>query len=307
MRMIVSRGTAALRMGGLGILLGCAAWTAIAPAAPVARTIAVGEGGSRTASGEPGSAFALAATEGPRARTLLVFAAASLSDAFREIARVLEARRPGLTVRLNFAGSQQLAAQIEYGSTADVFASADQVWMTYLQDRGLVIEGPQTFARNRLLVVVPKTNPARIRRLRDLARPGVKLVLGAEAVPVGRYSREVLRKLAAAPGFGNDYARRVLANLVSEEENVKSVVAKVQLGEADAGIVYRSDVPRGARHVQVLEIPVDYNILASYPIAVLSRTGEPEAARAFVDLVLSPQGQEILARHMLLPATTAAN
>src|SRR5207247_7756162 len=135
--------------------------------------------------------------------------------------------------RLNLAGSQQLAAQIEQGARADLFASADARWMAYLATRDLLDGAPRVFARNRLVVIVPRTNPARIGRLQDLARRGVKLVLGAPAVPVGQYSREALRNLSRIDGFGADYARRVLANLVSEEENVKSVVGKVQLGEAD--------------------------------------------------------------------------
>ena len=149
---------------------------------------------------------------------------------------------PGLTVRFNFAGSQQLALQIEQGAPADVFASADQRWMSYATEKGLVDGRRQVFARNRLVAIVPRTNPARIGSLQDLARRGIKLVLAAEAVPAGKYSREALQNLAGAPGFPPEYDRRVLANVVSQEENVKAVVAKVQLGEADAGLVYRSDV-----------------------------------------------------------------
>src|SRR5262245_50950084 len=187
---------------------------------------------------------------------LQVFAAASLSDAFNEIAQKLEQKRPGLSVRVNFAGSQQLVTQIEQGAAADVFASADERWMTYAKEHNLVSGESAIFARNRLVVIIPKTNPARIHHLQDLAKGGVKLVIGADAVPVGRYSRTVLKNLSRDPAFGADFATRTLKNVVSEEENVKSVVAKVQLGEADAGIAYRSDVTVGAaRYVRVLEIP----------------------------------------------------
>jgi molybdate transport system substrate-binding protein len=241
----------------------------------------------------------------PRA-TLMVFAAASLSESFREIGRELERRTPGLEVKFNLAGSQQLAAQIEQGASADVFASADERWMSYVQQRGLV-EEPRLFARNRLVVIVPAKNPGRIRGLSDLARRGIKIAIGAEAVPVGRYSREVLRKLGGEAGFPAGYARRVLANVVTEEENVRSVVGKVQLGEVDAGICYRSDVGRELRRfVRTIEIPERANMLASYPIArVKPRPGEdPTAphARAFADLVLSTTGQEILERHGLIAA-----
>jgi molybdate transport system substrate-binding protein len=239
----------------------------------------------------------------PAPSTLTVYAAASLTDAFRELGRALEAEQPGLAVQFNFAGSQQLALQIEQGAPADVFASADQRWMTHASEKGLVEGASVIFARNRLVAIVPRTNPARIGGLPDLARRGIKLVLAAEAVPAGKYSREALEKLSAAPGFPPGYARRALANVVSQEENVKAVVAKVQLGEADAGLVYRSDVtPSVSRYVRVLTIDDPYNVIASYPIAVLKGARNTEAARRFVELVSSTAGQQTLQRHGLLPA-----
>ncbi len=244
--------------------------------------------------------------QAPHTSTLHVFAAASLSDAFTEIGHHLEHQRPGLTVRLNFAGSQQLATQIEQGAAADVFASADERWMNYARERGLLSGEPAVFARNGLVVIVPKTNPARIRRLQDLARGGIKLVLGADAVPVGHYSRTVLRNLARDPAFGGDFATLVLRNVVSEEENVKSVAGKVRLGEADAGIVYRSDVtPAVARFIRVIEIPESANVFAAYPIAVVKDAKEPGGAQRFVAFVLSPEGQRVLERHGLIPVAAA--
>jgi molybdate transport system substrate-binding protein len=234
--------------------------------------------------------------------TLSVFAAASLTDAFEELGTMLEREHPGLKVRFNFAGSQQLAVQLEQGAQADVFASADQRWISYLQEREMLGESPAVFAHNRLVVIVPRSNPARIGRLTDLARRGVKLVLAAEAVPAGRYSREIFRHLERAPGFPPDYSRQVLGNLVSQEENVKAVVAKVQLGEADAGVVYRSDVTRGvAGNVRVIAIPEAFNVLASYPVAVLRGARNPEAARAFIDLLQASEGQHVLQGHGLVP------
>lgn len=233
---------------------------------------------------------------------LTIFAAASLTDAFKELGAMLERVHPGLEVRFNFAGSQQLAVQIEQGAEADVFASADQRWMSYLQERKLLRDSPVVFAHNRLVVIVPRANPGRVDRLIDLARPGVKLVLAAEAVPAGRYSRDLLRNLERAPGFHPDFTRRVLANLVSQEENVKAVVAKVQLGEADAGVVYRSDVTGGAAgKLRVLEVPESLNVRAGYPVAVVRHAGNPVAARAFTELLLSPTGQKVLERHGLVP------
>ena len=238
-----------------------------------------------------------------RTLVLNVFAAASLAGAFGEIGRDFEREHPGTRVQFNLAGSQQLAAQIEQGAGADVFASADERWMSYLGDRSRLAGPPARFARNRLVVIVPRTNPARIARLQDLSRRGTKLVIGADAVPVGRYSREVLVRLAKTPDFAPDFARRVLANVVSEEENVRSVVGKVQLGEADAGICYRSDAMGAvSRFVRVFEIPEPAQVIADYPIAVVEGTSQPETARAFMEYVLSPAGQRAIERHGLLPA-----
>ena len=230
----------------------------------------------------------------------------SLSDAFTGLGHRLQTQRPGLTVRFNFAGSQQLATQIEQGAAADVFASADERWMNHVHDAGLLEGESAIFARNRLVVIVPKTNPARIRRLQELARGGVKLVLGADAVPVGRLSRIVLQNLSRDPAFGGEFAARVLRNVVSEEENVKSVLGKVQLGEADAGMVYRSDVtPAVARLIRVFELPESTNILASYPISLLKDAKEPEAGAAFMALVLSAEGQQVLERSGLIAVNSS--
>jgi molybdate transport system substrate-binding protein len=252
-----------------------------------------------------GAPVAIGAQQKPA--DLTVFAAASLKDAFSEAADVLGKRNPPIAVRYSFAGSQQLVLQLEQGAAADVVASADQRWMQVAQDGGLVAGTPVIFARNRLLVITPASNPGRIDRLEDLGKRGLKLVLGAEAVPVGKYSREALDRLRDAPGFGTDYSKRVLRNLVSEEENVKAVVSKVQLGEADAGIVYVSDVtPPVRKAVRTIEIPDPYNVVAAYPIAVLRQSQQPAAARAFVEYITSAEGQAVLARHGLLPAEAAA-
>jgi len=239
--------------------------------------------------------------------TVNVFAAASLTDAFGEIAKAFERAHPGVVVRLNLGGSQQLAAQIEQGAVAGVFAAADDRWMSELKDRALLDGDPATFASNRLVVIVPRTNPARIGRLQDLARGGVKVVIGADAVPVGHYTRQMLGNLSRLPGFDPAFARRVLANVVSEEENVKSVLNKVQLGEADAGVVYRSDVTPALSHfVRQFAIPDSANVLASYPIAVVKGGGPPDLARAFVAHVLSAEGQQALMRHGLIAVTPLA-
>jgi len=242
-----------------------------------------------------------------RRLTLEVFAAASLTEAFTALGRLMEQRSPGLRVRFNFAGSQQLATQIEQGARADVFASADERWMDYLAERALLADEVRRFAHNRLVVITPRANPAGMDGVRELARRGVTFVIAAPAVPAGRYSRQALEKLSAAPGFGADFAERALKNVVSQEENVRAVVTKVQLGEADAGMVYASDVtPAIAGSVRVIDIPDAYNVVASYPIAVLKSAPHAEVGRRFVQLVLSAEGQRILGEHGFLPASTAA-
>jgi len=252
-----------------------------------------------------GAAAALAAVAAARPatppRSLTVFAAASLTKAFGDLADTLKQRMPGLEITFNFAGSQQLALQIEQGAAADVFASADPRWMASVRDSGLVEGAPRIFAHNRLVIITPASAP--LTRLEDLARPGVKLVLAADAVPVGRYARRALASIPRLEGYAPDFAERALGNVVSNEENVKAVVAKVQLGEADAGIVYVSDItPAVAPHVKRIEIPDAANVIADYPIAVLRHARNPQAARTFVALILSPTGQRVLQANGLIPA-----
>lgn len=237
-----------------------------------------------------------------QSRHLTVYAAASLTEAFSTLGDSLRARDPGLSITFNFAGSQQLAVQIEQGAPADVFASADEHWMRTVLDSGLV-DTPTDFAHNRLVVITPPASA--VTDLAGLAQPGAKIVLAAPAVPVGRYARRVLRNLSRVPALGVSYGRRVLANVVSDEEDVKAVVAKVQLGEADAGIVYSSDVTASvAPHVCRIEIPDSLNVLARYPVAVLHSTSHREAARAFVTALRSPLGRRVLRANGFLPIST---
>lgn len=233
---------------------------------------------------------------------LTVFAAASLTESFKAIADAYTRRNPGIALQFSFAGSQQLAAQLEQGAHADVFASADQRWMDYAREHSLTSGEAVVFARNRLIVVVPKSNPARINRLQDLARRGIKLVVAGEAVPAGKYSRAMLANLGTLDGFGARFPSRVLANVVSNEETVKGVVTKVQLGEADAGIVYVTDVTAEvSRFVTRLEIPEAQNVIAAYPISAVRSSENQEGARDFIAFVLSDDGQRILHQHGFLP------
>jgi molybdate transport system substrate-binding protein len=229
---------------------------------------------------------------------LTVFAAASLAEVFKELGARIEEANPGTKVRLNFAGSPTLRTQLAQGARADVFAAADETTMQGAQQDGAINGEARIFAYNRLVVIVPSRNPAGLTTLQDLAKPRVKLVLTHKEVPAGSYARQALAKMSHDPAFGPEFSGRVLANLVSEETNVKHVVTKVQLGEADAGIGYATDVtPAVRRTIKVLDIPHQFNVLARYPMAVVRGTANEAGARAFLDYVLSPLGQAILSRH----------
>ena len=229
-----------------------------------------------------------------RAEPLTVFAASSLTDAFSEIGTKFGDTHPGVKVIFNFAGSQQLRQQLEQGARADVFASANNKEMDAAIKSGLIISGtPQVFVRNRLAVIVPKDNPGNVQSLPDLARPGLKIVLAASNVPVGGYALAALDKMNQQ--FGATFSSTVLSNVVSFEDNVRQIVAKIQLGEADAGIVYTSDVtPAAAEKVTTIDIPDPFNVIASYPIASLTSAPQPDLAADFITYVMSPDGQSIL-------------
>lgn len=237
------------------------------------------------------------------ATTLTVLAAASLSDAFGELGAQFEAANPGVTITYSFAGSQQLAAQILEGAPADVFASANQRQIDAVVAGGRITTGvAQTFARNRLTIVTPPDNPAHIQTLTDLAGPGVKLILADRAVPVGQYSLDLFAKASSLPAYTAAYSPTVLANVVSYEDNVRSVLAKIILGEADAGIVYTSDVALEAAKVRQIAIPDELNTIAIYPIAPIADSQQPELARRFIDYVRSAEGQQILVRYGFIAA-----
>ncbi|MCA9956360.1 MAG: molybdate ABC transporter substrate-binding protein [Anaerolineales bacterium] len=223
---------------------------------------------------------------------ITIFAAASLTDAFNELAEAFEAQNEGTQVVLNFAGSSQLAAQLSEGATADLFAPANEMQMQAVVDAGRIVAGSEKlFVSNRLTVIVPADNPAGITALEDLTQPGVQLILAVDGVPVRQYTNEIVAT------FPPDFQEKFYANLVSEEDNVRQVAAKVALGEADAGIVYTSDVtPDIATQVLQIAIPEAQNVVATYPIAPLADAPAPTLAQSFIDFVLSNEGQAILAR-----------
>ena len=235
-----------------------------------------------------------------------MFAAASLTEAFQAAGRVFEARHPGVKVTFNFAGSQQLRAQLAQGAQADVFASANLQEMDAARQQGLVGDDSAVFATNRLVVIVPRDNPGNIQTLQDLARPGLKVVVAEASVPAGQYTLQMLGNMSAdrQGPFGPDFEAKVLKNVVSKENNVRQVVAKVQLGEADAGVVYLTDVtPAAAPALKSIAIPDAYNQVAHYAIAVLQATPRRALARQFVDFVLAADGgQQILQQSGFRPA-----
>jgi molybdate transport system substrate-binding protein len=207
---------------------------------------------------------------------LTVFAAASLTEVFQEIA-------PDAT--FNFAGSDELATQIREGSPADVYAAASPKYPDELFGEELIDE-PQIFATNRLVLIVPPDNPAGIESVDDLGTDDVGLVVGAEGVPIGDYTRTVLEKMGATD---------VLDNVVSQEEDVKGVVGKVTSGAADAGFVYVTDANAAGDDVSAIELPKEAQATVEYPIAVVVASENQDAAREFVDLVLGEDGQQMLA------------
>ena len=210
-----------------------------------------------------------------RERELIVYAASSLTDVFQNL------DSQGV---FNFAGSDELATQIREGAEADVFAAASPRYPLELYGAG-ILQQPAIFATNRLVLIVPTDNRARIRSLADLEKKDVKLVVGARGVPIGDYTREVLAKAGKT---------KILDRVVSEEEDVKGVLAKVALGEADAGFVYATDTKAAGDNVRAIELPDAIQVEITYPVAVVAATTREEEAREFVELLLSDEGRQAL-------------
>lgn len=233
--------------------------------------------GGSSASAPPAPAPSAAVTG-----ELTVFAAASLTDAFEVLGDRFMQANPDVEVAFNFGSSSTLATQITEGAPADVFASADQAQMDVVDDAGLVAGGRTDFAGNALQIAVEPGNPKGVQGLADLARPDLTVVLAAEEVPAGAYARRALDALG------------IEVQPASLETDVRAVLSRVALGEADAGIVYASDVVAAGDRVEGVEVPEDQNVVARYPIASLAETPNPAAAEAFMVYVLSDEGQKIL-------------
>jgi molybdate transport system substrate-binding protein len=258
--------------------------------------------GSSTSSSGTSTTPTPNATATPASVTITVFAAASLTKAFGEIKTQFEAANPNVTVTYNFAGSNTLAQQINNGAPADVFASADEPNMKKVTDAGLA-SNPQTFAKNKVVVIIPANNPGNIKTLHDLANKGVSIAVANSSVPVGNYTLEVLNKMAQSSAYGPAYESAVKGNFVTQETSVTSVVQKVQLGEVDAGFVYVSDAFSAASKVKSIDIPDEFNVLADYPIATIKASTHASTAEPFVQFILSPAGQAILTKYHFIPVS----
>jgi molybdate transport system substrate-binding protein len=234
-------------------------------------------------------------------RTLTIFAASSLIDAFGELGKTFEKQNEGVEVKQSFESSSTLLIQIQQGAPADVFASAAQEEMDTAMKDGLVARKPEVFVKNREIIMVPNDNPANIQSFQDVANPGVRLVLAQRDVPAADYALQILDKANAR--YGDNFEKQVLSNVVSRESDVRASVNRVVVGDADATFGYASDYTIDIRdRVMVVPIPPDLNIIATYPIAALKGAKDPELAKKWVELVTSKEGQHVLQKWNFEPA-----
>jgi molybdate transport system substrate-binding protein len=235
-------------------------------------------------------------------KELTVFCGAGLTGAFNEIGQIYE-NTSDLSVNFNFDGVPALRAQIEQGAYADVIVSANLKHMDALKAEGYIDNNTvEIFAGNKVAVIVPNDNPANITNLTDLAKPGVKILMGTKDLPAGDYARQALDRLAADPEYGPAYKDAVMANVVSEETTVNRIVSKVALGEADAGFAFISDVsPQMVGKVTRIVVPDEYNVVGKFPIGMLKQSKYPQDAQSFIDLVMAEEGQSILKKYGFIP------
>jgi len=250
-------------------------------AAVAALALAAGCGGNSGNDAGSGSGSSPSGTSGGVTGTVTVFAAASLTESFTTLGKQFEAAHPGTTVKFNFGASSSLAENINQGAPADVFASASSKNMKQVVDAGGASDS-KTFANNVMQIAVPPDNPANVSQVTDLANPKIKVALCQPEVPCGTVAQEVFKKAD------------VTVKPVTQGADVKAVLTTVQLGEVDAGMVYKTDVQAAGTKVKGIEIPADQNASTSYPIAALSKAPNAAGAAAFVDYVLSPDGEKVL-------------
>ena len=225
---------------------------------------------------------------------LTVFAASSSSEAFQVIGAEFELLHPGVQIDFSFAGSSTLRAQLEFGAVADLFVSANERQMELAYQADLLLASPRLIAFNNLVVVVP-AGSKQVTTLKDLTAPGIRIVIALPEVPVGAYARLALVRMNGAPGFDRDFSQKVLTNVVSQEGNVRHVIAKVLLGEADAAIAYRSDLAGSSSdRIDAITVPPRFNVEARYLGAVTQNAPNLDLAEDFLDFILSATSQKIL-------------
>ena len=260
------------------VLAACSSGATPAPSAPAS--------GAAAASAAPSS--------------LTIYAAASLKAALAKATTAYEAANPGTTLSISTDSSAALETQIEQGAPADLLLSADMANPQKLVDKGLAAGGITKFAGNLLTVIVPAANPAGIQTPADLARSGVKVIAGGDTVPITKYAAQVVANLAKQPGYPADFVAKYTANIVSKEDNVAAVVAKIELGEGDAGIVYVTDAKTSTK-VMTISVPDAANVPATYGGIVVKASPNVAAAQAFLAWIAGPDGQTILASFGFLP------
>ena len=231
---------------------------------------------------------------------LTIFAAASLKGALADVKVAYEAANPGMTLTISTDSSAALKTQIEQGAPADVFLSADTKNPQALVDAGLTDGAAVDFAGNKLVVIVPTDNPAAVKTPADLATPGLKVIAAGDEVPITTYANQLINNLAREPGYPAAFVAAYQANIVSKEDNVKAVVAKLELGEGDAAIVYVTDA-KISTDVASVEVPDSANVIATYAGVVVKTTESPGPAAAFLSWLAGPEGQAILSGFGFLP------
>jgi molybdate transport system substrate-binding protein len=278
------------------VLVACSSGGSPSPSSPPATPAA-------TSSSAPATTTPGTSATPPAAVDLAIYGAASLKGALDEARTAYEADVPGVTLTISTDSSSALETKIEQGAPADVFLSADMENPQKLVDKGLS-DGPAVpFAGNKLAIIVPASNPAAIRTPADLAKAGVKVIAAGDAVPITRYASQLVANLAMEPGYPADFVALYTANTVSKEDNVKAVVAKIELGEGDAGIVYATDAATSTR-VATVDVPDSANVLASYAGVVVKASTNAVAAQAFLTWFAGPAGQAILTSFgFLLPTS----
>ena len=249
--------------------------------------------------------LATSACYAQESKELTVFTAASLTGAFTEIGQMYK-NETNISVVFNFDGSQVLRTQIDNGAYADIFVSANAKQMNLMKNEGFMNNSSITvFTKTKPVIIVPEDNPAKIQNISDLAKPGIKIVIGTKDVPIGDYTLQILAKLANDSAYGPGFRKLVMANVVSNETNVNYITSKVALGEADAGFAYKSDITKDlSSKTTKIEIPDKYNVIATYPMGILKQSKYTPQAQKFINLVESDKGTAVLEKYGFEPTKT---